>query len=74
MYNQTIFLIAATIVLIAIASSYTYTYKSANAQSNMTNTTGTATNTTSTTKGCIGGIQNLTVHSNLPRCAIHISK
>ncbi len=74
MYNQTIFLITATIISITIASLPTYGYKSANAQSNITGTSGSARNLTNTTMGCIGEVQNITVHSNLPRCAIHISK
>jgi hypothetical protein len=77
MYNQTMFAIAAAILLMAIASSSIYTLKAASAQSNMTNVSGSAkymTNPTIPIHGCIGAIKNMNVHSNLPRCAIQIGK
>jgi hypothetical protein len=41
----------------------------------MTNASGSGKNmTTAPVVGCIGTVKNMKVHSNLPRCAIRISK
>lgn len=75
MYNDTMFITIAAILVIAIVSSSIYTLKAASTQSNMTNASGSGQNmTTASVVGCIGTVKNMKVHSNLPRCAIQIGK
>ena len=74
MYKETMFVTTAAILVIAIVSSSLFILKAASTQSNMTNASGSGKNMTTAAVGCIGTVRNMKVHSNLPRCAIQISK